>query len=152
MTHRFDLQSGAEGMAFMLAAHASGANMLAGFGSCRNAVGMSAEMMVVQQALLHAARHIARGIRTDDVRVATESLQRVGPGGQFLTDDLTIELMRSDEFFQDDRFDLSGGDGQAMLERAHERVGHMVGGYESRVPQDIQESLRRYFHDLCARC
>ena len=66
LTHRYDPQAGAEGMLFMLAAHASGAHRIAGFGSCHNAVGMSAEMMVIQQAYLHAARHIARGIRTDD--------------------------------------------------------------------------------------
>ena len=52
LTHRYDPQSGAEGMLFMLAAHASGAHRIAGFGSCHNAVGMSAEMMVIQQAYL----------------------------------------------------------------------------------------------------
>ena len=151
MTHRHDPQCGAEGMLFMLAAHASGANVLAGFGSCHNAVGMSAEMMVIQQAYLHAAQHIVRGIRTDDLRLATESLARVGPGGHFLDDDLTLKLMRSDEFFQDDTFDLSGGEGDArpMLERAHERVEELVTGYESPVPHDTQEALRRHFHDRC---
>ena len=137
----------------MLAAHASGANVLAGFGSCHNAVGMSAEMMVIQQAYWRAARHIVRGVRTDDLRLAAKNLQRIGPGGHFLDDDLTIDLMRSDEFFQDDAFDLSGGHGDArsMLERAHERVEELLAGYESPVPHHIQEALQRYFHDLCQR-
>ena len=150
LTHRYDPQAGAEGMLFMLAANASGAHRIAGFGSCHNAVGMSAEMMVIQQAWLHAARHLTRGIRTDDLRLATASLERVGPGGQFLDDDLTVELMRSDEFFRDDVFDLSGGHGDSrpMLERAHDRVEGLLAGYQSRVPGDIQEGLRRYFHDL----
>ncbi|MDP6111502.1 MAG: trimethylamine methyltransferase family protein [Planctomycetota bacterium] len=153
MTYRYDPQSGAEGMLFMLAAHASGANVLAGFGSCHNAVGMSAEMMVIQQAYWRAARHIVRGVRTDDLRLAAKNLQRIGPGGHFLDDDLTIDLMRSDEFFQDDAFDLSGGHGDArsMLERAHERVEELLAGYESPVPHHIQEALQRYFHDLCQR-
>jgi len=150
LTHRYDPQAGAEGMLFMQAAQASGADLIQGFGSCHNAVGMSAEMMVIQQAWLHAARHLARGIRTDDLRLATTNLERVGPGGQFLDDDLTVELMRSDEFFRDDVFDLSGGHGtgRPMLERAHERVEQLVAGYESRVPGDIQENVRRHFHDL----
>jgi trimethylamine:corrinoid methyltransferase-like protein len=153
MTHRYDPQSGAEGMLFMQAAHASCADLISGFGSCHNAMGMSAEMMVMQEAYLRAARHLARGIRTDDLRLATANLERVGPGGQFLDDDLTVELMRSDEFFRDDGFDLSGGHGagRSMLERAHERVEQLVAGYQSRVPGDIQEALRRHFHDLCGR-
>jgi len=153
MTHRYDPQAGAEGMLFMLAAHASGADLISGFGSCYNALGMSAEMMVIQQAWLHAARHLARGIRTDDPLLGTASLERVGPGGQFLDDELTVGLMRSDEFFQDDMFDLSGGhgDGRPMLERAHERVEQLVAGYQPRVPGDIQEGLRRHFRELYRR-
>lgn len=150
LTHRTDPQCGAEGMLFMLAAHTSGANMIAGFGSCHNAVGMSAEMMIIQQAYLRAARHLARGIRTDDLRLAAGNLQRVGPGGHFLDDELTVQLMRTDEFFRDDVFDLGGGhgDSRSMLERAHARVEELVAGHTSRVPQDIQERLRRHFHDL----
>ena len=61
--------------------------------------------------------------------------------------------MRSDEFFRDDVFDLSGGqgNGKPLLERAHERVEQMVGGYQSRVPGDIQEGLRRHFAELYRR-
>jgi trimethylamine--corrinoid protein Co-methyltransferase len=153
LTHRYDPQCGAEGMLFMLAAHASGADMISGFGSCHNAVGMSGEIMVIQESWLRAARHLTRGIRTDDLRMAAENLRRVGPGGQFLDDDLTVELMRSDEFFRDGVFDLSGGHGagRPMLERAHERVEQLVAGYSSRVPGDVQEGLRRHFHDLCER-
>ena len=153
LTHRYDPQAGAEGMLFMLAAHASGAHRIAGFGSCHNAVGMSAEMMVIQQAYLRAARHITRGMCTQEPRLGTDSLERVGPGGQFLDDELTLDLMRSDEFFRDDVFDLSGGQGESrpLLERAHERVEQLVEGYQSRVPGDIQEELKRHFVELYRR-
>jgi trimethylamine:corrinoid methyltransferase-like protein len=110
-------------------------------------------MMVIQQAYLRAARHLARGIRTDELRLATANLERVGPGGQFLDDDLTVELMRSDEFFRDEIFDLSGGHGAPtpMLARAHDRVEQLVASYQSAVPGDIQDNLRRHFHDRYRR-
>jgi trimethylamine:corrinoid methyltransferase-like protein len=110
-------------------------------------------MMVIQQAYLRAARHLARGIRTDKPLLGTASLERVGPGGQFLDDELTVDLMRSDEFFRDDVFDLSGGHGagKPLVERAHERVEEWVSGYQSRVPGAIQEGLRRHFKDLSKR-
>jgi len=152
MTWRYDQQNGAEGMLFMLAAHASGAHVLAGFGSCHNANGMSAEMMVIHEAWLQAARFLARGINTDDRHLGLASIQAAGPRGDFLTDDLTLELLRSDEFFQHDVFDLGGGyaPGQSLLERAHDKVEQLVADFESPVPGDVQENLRRYFHDLYA--
>jgi trimethylamine--corrinoid protein Co-methyltransferase len=153
MTFRFDPQCGAEGMLFMLAAQASGAHRLSGFGSCYNALGISAELMVIQEAYLRAARHLHRGILTDDTRLATASLRRAGPGRHFLDDDLTLKLMRSDEFFRDPIFDLSGAGAQglSMLDRAHERVERLVAGFKTPVPPGVDEALRRYFHDRCAR-
>jgi len=150
MTHRYDQQSGAEGMLFMLAAVACGAHMLAGFGSCHNANGMSAEMMVIHESYLKAAQFLGGGIKTDELRLAVSNIADVGPGGNFLTDPLTLELLRGHEFFKDDVFDLSGGysQGGSLLERAHDRVEQLLSGYESPVPADIQEGLRQYFHDL----
>jgi trimethylamine---corrinoid protein Co-methyltransferase len=150
LTWRYDQQNGAEGMLFMLAAQASGAHMLSGFGSCHNANGMSGEMMVIQDAWLRAARFLSRGIRTDGLRLGVKSIQEVGPGGQFLTDDLTLQFLRGDEFFKSEIFDFGGGyaEGGSLLERAHDRVEELVAGYESPVPHDIQEDLRRCFHDL----
>ena len=150
LTYRYDQQSGAEGMLFMLGAHTSGVHVLAGIGSCHNANGMSAEMMIIQTAYLEAARFLARGIDTSDLRLGVDSIKRVGPGGHFMTDDLTLALLRSGEFFSNDIFDFSGGyrDSKSMLERAHERVEELVAGYESPVPGDVQEGLRRHFRDL----
>lgn len=152
MTYRYDQQSGAEGMLFMLAALASGSHVLSGIGSCHNAIGMSAEMMVIQDAYLKAARFLGRGINTDDVHLALPSLRRAGPGDMFLDDDLTIELMRSDEFFSSDIFDYSGGrpQGRSLLERAHSRVEELVAGFTSPVPGEVQESLRAHFRRLYA--
>ncbi len=152
MTFRYDPQSGAEGMMFMLAAHTSGARVLSGFGSCHNAIGMSAEMMVIQEAYLRAARHLSRGIRIDEARLAVQTLRRAGPASHFLDDDLTLGLMRSDEFFHDPIFDLgdSGTESRPLLERAHDRVEQLVEGFRSSVPHDIQENLRRYFADRCS--
>jgi hypothetical protein len=64
MTHRYDPQCGAEGMLFMLAAHASGADIISGFGSCHNAMGMSAEMMVIHPAESASFRSTAGRRRT----------------------------------------------------------------------------------------
>jgi len=149
MVHRFDPQSGAEGMLFMLAAVASGADVLAGFGSTHNAVGHSTEMMLIQDAYAEAARHLRRGIPTDAARLAVERAVRVGPGGEYLTDPSTLDHLRRGEFFDHEVFDHTGDSMQSrsMLERAHEMAESLVAGFRSPVPGDVRESLERFFHE-----
>jgi trimethylamine--corrinoid protein Co-methyltransferase len=146
MTYRYDQQNGAEGMLFMLAAYQSGANLLAGIGSCYNAVGMSAEMMIIQTAWLEAAKFLTGGMNTEHLEAGLASIKRAGPGGHFLDDELTLELLRSKEFFGSDLLDMSGQEGApSLLERAHEKVEAMIAGFESPVPETIRDDLRRYF-------
>jgi len=150
MTHRYDIQTGAEGLLFMLAAYASRADLLCGLGSCYNANGLSAEMMVIQEAWLDAARFLTQGIRCEPARLGLDGIGQAGPGGEFLTDPLTLEFCRGGEFFENDRFDYSGhaGDAPPMQERAHARVEEVISGYECPLPGGIREGLARHFHDF----
>jgi len=149
LTYRYDPQNGAEGILFMAAARASGADVLSGIGSCHNANGMSAEMMVIHEAWLRAAEHLLRGIPMDETKLALERLMAAGPGTHFLTDDLTLALMGGDEFVHHDLFDFGGGyeESPSMLERAHEKVAALTAECDSPLPGQVQENLRRYFRD-----
>ena len=81
--------------------------------------------------------------------VRSGQLMLRGPGGQYLTDDVTLEHLRGDEFFRHEIFDHTGDSAQSrsMLERAHDKVQTLVDGFHSPVPEDIQEDLRRFFHE-----
>jgi trimethylamine--corrinoid protein Co-methyltransferase len=149
---RYDLQSGAEGMLFMLAAWQSGAHLLSGIGSCGNAVSMSGEMMVAQTAWLRAAQFLDAGIDMEGYP-GLESLEQVGPGGQFLDDGLTLERLRSGEFFADPLFDYDGGHlgTEPLLERAHRRAVELAAGEDSPVPGEVREGIRRFFREECCR-
>lgn len=152
MPCRYDLQTGAEGMLFMLAAVHAGAEVLAGLGSCGNAVAMSGEMMVIQTGWLEAARFLERGL-DPQAHGGLDRIRRAGPGRHYLDDEMTLELLRSDEFFASDLFDYGaiGSDRPTMLERARRRADGLVEGFVSPHPQDRQEALRRFFHDECVR-
>jgi trimethylamine--corrinoid protein Co-methyltransferase len=148
MTWRYDQQNGAEGMLFMLAALNSGADLLTGFGSTYNAIGMSAEMMLIHSAWLAAAHYLRRGIQVDDLRMGVESMRRAGPGGSYVTDDLTLQLLREQEFFSHELFDYAGetaADSPSMLARAHQAAEQMAANPQSPHPGRVQEELRRYF-------
>ena len=108
LTHRADVQNGAESMMYLLAAM-SGQNVIGGLGSLHNANGMSAEQIVMQCGLADMAEFVSRGIDASDYKLALDSVVRVGPGGNFLSDSLTIEQLRSAEFFTSSYVDLTGG-------------------------------------------
>lgn len=146
----YDLQSGAEGMLFMLAACQSGADMLSGIGSCGNAVAMSGEMMVVQTAWLEAARFLGAGMDTG-ARLGLESIEGRGPGVHYLEDDLTLELLRGDEFFANKFFAYGEEEGASLLERAHDQAEALAAYRPSPLPGQTQEALRRFFCDERAR-
>jgi trimethylamine--corrinoid protein Co-methyltransferase len=150
MTYRYDQQNGAEGILFMLAAAASGADLLSGIGSTMNAIGMSAEMMLIQTAWLEAARFLARGIVMDEERLGAGNIAAIGPGGSFLMDELTLRFLRRErEFFVHELLDYSGGPEAtpSLLERAHARVEELTRDGASPHPPAVQEALRRYFAD-----
>lgn len=148
MSLRSDLQSGAEGMLFMQAAHQSGADLLSGIGSCGNAMAMSAEMMLVQTAWLKAARFLDAGLDTD-THLAMENILRTGPGEHYMTDGMTMDLLHSDEFFNSELFDYGDlHEGQpSMLERAHQKAEEMVAGFQCPHSGEVQEELQRFFRD-----
>jgi trimethylamine--corrinoid protein Co-methyltransferase len=147
MVHRFDQQSGAEGMLFMLSAVAGRADLLAGFGSTYNAVGHSTEMMLIQDAWLAAARFLGRPIDCGEEPLAVDTIVRLGPGGQYLTDELTLKHLRAGQFFAHDLFDLSADSAgsRSLLQRAHEKAEALVADFTSPVPGNVQEHLRRFF-------
>ncbi len=150
MTYRYDQQNGAEGILFMIAAANAGADLIAGFGSTYNAIGMSAEMMLIHAAWLNAAHYLQRGIAIDDLGPGIESLKRVGPGGNFMADDLTVQMLRCGEFFADRLFDYAGGmetlqNSPSLQERAHRQVEEMTATCRSPLSGEVQEGIRRFF-------
>lgn len=147
MSYRYDMQAGAEGMLFMLSAVSTGANFINGIGSCYNAIGMSAEMMLVHQAWLKAAGFLMREFRTDDLGQLAETIMKTGPGGNYLIDGTTLRNLRSGEFFSSDLFDMSGGFDESvpLIERAHKKVQEMVSDVRSPLPKKVQEEINRYF-------
>ncbi|MFV2069266.1 MAG: trimethylamine methyltransferase family protein [Pirellulales bacterium] len=150
LTYRADVQNGAESMAYLLAAVAGGQHIIGGLGSLHNANGMSAEQIIMQCGLADMAEYCARGLEVSEAKLGFDSLKRVQPGGSFLTDDLTLGLLRSNEFFESPYFDLTGGyaDGApGMVAIAHQTAADLVANYAPTVPHRVVEAITRFFAD-----
>jgi len=82
----------------------------------------------------------------DDETTAFESIQRVGPGGEFTADDLTIKLLRSGEYYFGGSFDRPSKPGEEIgwYARAHERVQQITATHQPAVPDAIRRDLEKY--------
>ena len=118
-------------------------------GTYDNGMSYSAEMMLIHAAWLEAAKFLDGGFKVDQMRLAVENIKRNGPGGDYLMDDLTLKMLHEPEFFENDLFDMTGSEaGKWILQRAKEKVDEMVTQFQSPLPGNLQENLRRYFHDI----
>ena len=143
----FDMQAGAESMIQMMSAVGSGADVLAGVGSCYNANGLSAENIVIGMSLKRASDFMTRGIRLEQIDESFDSIEEQKDLGYFLMDDLTLEHMRSGEFFADNTLNMAGEfkEEPTMLERAQSIIRDVTAKYVSPVPADAQERIQAYF-------
>ena len=143
----FDMQCGAESMIQMLSGVATNAAVIAGVGSCYNANGLSAENIVMGMWMKRSSDFMLRGIRLDTLDDALDSMEENKDSGYFLMDELTLDNMRSGEFFSDKTMNEMGEfkDAPSMLERAQSIVKEISSAFVSPVPEDAQARVREYF-------
>lgn len=93
------------------------------------------------------------GVDVTDEKLAVESIINAGPGGQFMTDPLTIKYLRGGEHYPEDSFVVCdpGEDKDSILHRLHERAEEIVASHQPAVPEDRLEEVRRYVADECAK-
>ena len=150
LTWRPDVQNGAESFAYLLASHAGRQNIIGGLGSLHNANGMGAEQIIMQCGLVDMAEYLAAGMDLSEKKLATDSIRQAGAGGSYLEDDLTLELLRSNEFFQTPHLDLTGGYDPAapgVYEMAHQKAEDLVNHYTPTVPPKVQTAIRSFFFE-----
>jgi trimethylamine---corrinoid protein Co-methyltransferase len=151
LTHRADPQNGAESMLYLLASHGTRQNVIGGLGSLGNANGMSSEQIIMQCGLVDMAEYLARGVDLSGGKLGADSIRNIGPGGNFMADELTLSLLRDKhEFFDSAYLDLSGGyegEGTGMHEKAHRIAEDLVSEYKPTVPRKTREAIRKFFFD-----
>ena len=81
-------------------------------------------------------------------KLAFESIRKAGPGNHYLEDDLTLALLRSDEFCRSPHLDFSGGydpSAPGAYDMAHEKAEALVAQYQPSVPAKVQSAIRTFF-------
>jgi trimethylamine--corrinoid protein Co-methyltransferase len=90
-----DEQAAVEAMLSVMMAKFTGANLIHDVGYMESGLTGSFEMIVLTDELISMTDHLMKGIEVSEDTLLLEELERVGPGGQFLDTQETLDRFRS---------------------------------------------------------
>ena len=120
-------------------------------GMIDSANSISYEQYVIDNETIGMIERVLKGIDVNDGAIALEVIESVGPGGNFVTEDHTIDHMM-DEFFYPElsvrcNFDIWEEKGRPdMLSRAKARVQQILWeGEEGLLDHDLIQEIQKAF-------
>ena len=148
----FDQQASMEGALSMLVASLSGANLIHDVGYIEYGSTSCFEQVVVMDELAGEIRYILGGIQVDKEALAVEVIDRIGPGGEYVTSDHTFQHFRkwfSATLIGDrDTHENWVKNGRKTLgDRANERVRKIL---ETHTPKPLSDSVKAKIEALIA--
>ncbi len=143
-----DQQAAIEAALSTLFAALSGANLIHDVGILEMALVGSYEMLVLTDEIIGMVKQILGGIRVDEETLALDTICEVGPGGQFITSQNTLDNFGN--FWEPtmmvrQRFEKWVAEGsRTMGERVTDRVDHHLQSHEpTPIPDDQMAELRK---------
>ena len=89
-----DAQAGAESAVSIYTALLSGGNLVHDVGYLESGLTSCMEMILLGDELIDMCRRLTRGVELDDASFALDVIDQIGPGGDFLSSDHTLENFR----------------------------------------------------------
>lgn len=146
----FDGQAALEAMFGTLSAALSGANIIHDIGYLEDGLTGSYEQLVLTNEIVGMVKRYLKGIKVNKNTLALDIIEKVGPGGNFLTEDHTFANFKN-EIFMPKLLDRSVhanwvNSGSKSLEvRVNGRVIEILEEYKSRpIPQDKLGKMEEY--------
>ncbi len=144
----FDQQAGLEAGFSMLLLGLAGGNLIHDLGYIGAGMTSSMEMLVLCNETAGMVRYVLKGIEVSPVTLALELIKKVGPGGNFLTEDHTLENFREHLHFSDllNRFDYERWQGAGSVDfgkRATQKARDILENHPAEeLPPDIVKGVK----------
>ncbi|NIR02110.1 MAG: trimethylamine methyltransferase, partial [Gemmatimonadales bacterium] len=148
-----DQQAAIEATISIAVAALSGANLVHDVGYLESGLVGSYDMLVMSDEVIGMVKRIMGGVVVDDGHLAVQVIDRVGPGGNFLADDHTLEHYRR-EFWQPELLDRSRREAwetagsKTLRQRVRERVLDLIENFE---PTPLDPAVERKLQGMCHR-
>lgn len=91
-----DLQAGMEGMMELIFSIGSGANLVHDLGMMDFGMTGSLHYLIACNEMAAMAKRLKQGIQVDEAHLAAEVIHEVGPGGNFVAEEHTVEFLREE--------------------------------------------------------
>ena len=127
----------------------AGGKLLVGAGCIESIMTLSPWQLVIDDELVRIARRFQRGITVDDASLALDAIRRVGPRGDYLSDEHTLDALRAGVFLdlelaeRESRRPVWEAGGKRTLEsRARDKVLGILATHEvPPLPDDVLREL-----------
>jgi trimethylamine--corrinoid protein Co-methyltransferase len=147
----FDEQAAAEAMMSIFSAALSGANLVHDVGYLENGLIGSYEMLVASDEFIAMAKHFVKGVEVNPETLAVGIIDKVGPGGNYVSEAHTHRHFREVEWFPKlmDRQNLSNWElngSKPMRQRVNERVKKILSTHKVKPLNDeVEKTIQRVF-------
>jgi trimethylamine--corrinoid protein Co-methyltransferase len=142
-SNAMDEQAAADAVFSVLVALLTGTNLVHDVGYLEAGLTTSPEMIVFTAEVISMSRHFTSGITLDSEAIALEVIDRVGPGGNFLTDEHTVahfrDLWRPGLFDRQRAQDWRARGAKRMGQRLREKTVSIL---ESHRPEPLPDGVR----------
>ena len=129
-----------------------GANIVAGAGFIETIMTGSFEQLVIDDDISGMMLRARRGIEIDYDRLASQLIQHIGPGGNYLTDPHTLRYMRTETFIpavlnRQNRHNWTQAGGQDAVQSARQRAKDLIAAHDiPPLAEDVSKELDRIAH------
>jgi trimethylamine--corrinoid protein Co-methyltransferase len=132
----FDEQASMEGALSLLVSGLSGANLIHDVGYIESGLTSCFEMLVVMDEMIGYVKRVLKGIEIDTETLALDVINRVGPGGEYLSDPHTYKYFRQNwvpGLLDRHSYGTWCEKGNLTLrQRAHEKVLNILKTYQAK--------------------
>ena len=146
-----DAQAAYESAFSVMLTALAGANIVFGMGGLDHLLTFDCAKLIMDVELERMVVNVLGGIEVSDDSVALDVIQRVGPAGEFLTQEHTYDHMG--DFSQNKLFDRRARDvwieqgSKDLTERAYEKARHII---ENHKPKPLPEAAAAAMQTIIA--
>ena len=140
----YDQQASLESALWILMSSLSGGNLVHDVGYINNGLTTSFEQLVVSNEVIGMVRRITQGVEINEETLALDLIDKVGPGGEYLTSDHTLRHFKENWFpdlISRKPFEKWVKDGKKDLgTRANERARSILSRH---MPEPLDEKVQK---------